>query len=175
LTWERTGISTTLPNGMGTLFKALSSYIELDSISWQPVQSIILRNLIAIREMLKKLYTQSMIEGGVVLPENGSSEEPFIRKVKAMLEREFSNSGFGVEQLAQEMNMSSSQLLRKLKALTSLTTVEFIREYRLQKAAKLLAQKSISVSEVAYQTGFESLSYFTKVFQEKFNTLPSEY
>jgi DNA-binding response OmpR family regulator len=133
------------------------------------------RNLIAIREMLKKLYTQSMIEGGVVLPENGSSEEPFIRKVQATLEREFSNSSFGVEQLAQEMNMSSSQLLRKLKALTSLTTVEFIREYRLQKAAKLLAQKSATVSEIAYLTGFESLPYFTKMFQQKYKTLPSEY
>lgn len=133
------------------------------------------RNLIAVRETLKKHYAQSMIDGDVMLPENGSGEEPFIRKVKATLETEFGNSSFGVEQLAQEMNMSSSQLLRKLKALTNLTTVEFIREYRLQKAAKLLAQKSISVSEVAYQTGFESLSYFTKVFQEKFNALPSEY
>jgi signal transduction histidine kinase/DNA-binding response OmpR family regulator/ligand-binding sensor domain-containing protein len=133
------------------------------------------RNLIAIREQLKKLYTQSMIDSDPMPPGVGSLEEPFIRKVKAALEREFGDSSFDVEKLAQEMNMSSSQLLRKLKALTNLTTVEFIREYRLQKAAGLLAQKSASVSEIAYQTGFESLSYFTKVFQQKYKILPSEY
>jgi len=133
------------------------------------------RNLIAIREQLKKHYSQSMIDSNPMPPGLGTLEEPFIRKVKATLEREFGNSSFDVEKLAQEMNMSSSQLLRKLKALTNLTTVEFIREYRLQKAASLLAQKAASVSEVAYQTGFESLSYFTKVFQQKYNTLPSEY
>lgn len=133
------------------------------------------RNLIAIREQLKKHYAQSMIDSDPMPPGTGTLEEPFIRKVKATLEREFGNSSFDVEKLAQEMNMSSSQLLRKLKALTNLTTVEFIREYRLQKAADMLAKKSASVSEVAYQTGFESLSYFTKVFQQKYNTLPSEY
>jgi signal transduction histidine kinase/DNA-binding response OmpR family regulator/streptogramin lyase len=133
------------------------------------------RNLIAVRERLKKYYAQSMIDSNPMPPGLGTLEEPFIRKVKATLEREFGNSSFDVEKLAQEMNMSSSQLLRKLKALTNLTTVEFIREYRLQKAASLLAEKSASVSEVAYQTGFESLSYFTKVFQQKYNTLPSEY
>ena len=133
------------------------------------------RNLIVIRENLKKYYAQSMIGGEAALQESGSLEEPFIRKVKATLATEFGNSSFDVEQLAEEMNMSSSQLLRKLKALTNLTTVEFIREYRLQKAANLLAQKSATVSEIAYLTGFESLPYFTKVFQQKYKILPSEY
>lgn len=133
------------------------------------------RNLISIRNQLKKHYTRSIIDNGTMPPGLGQSEEPFIRKVKAALEKEFSNSSFDVEKLAAEMNMSSSQLLRKLKALTNLTTVEFIREYRLQKAAGMLAQKSASVSEVAYQAGFESLSYFTKVFQQKYKILPSEY
>ena len=73
------------------------------------------------------------------------------------------------------MNLSSSQLLRKLKTLTNLTVVEFLRQYRLQRAASLLAQGTNSVSTVAYQVGFESLSYFTKVFQEEFGVLPSVY
>ena len=77
--------------------------------------------------------------------------------------------------MAAAANLSPSQLLRKLKALTNLTTVEFIRVYRLEKAAILLKQKNVTVSEVAYQTGFENLSYFTKVFQERYHVLPSEY
>ena len=71
--------------------------------------------------------------------------------------------------------MSSSQLLRKLKALTNKTTVEFIREYRLQRAAEMLEQRKGTVSDIAFAVGFESLSYFTKAFQEKHGALPSEY
>ncbi|MDQ6477217.1 ATP-binding protein [Dyadobacter sp. LHD-138] len=133
------------------------------------------RNLIASREQLKKFYTQSMLTSQPISSELSTLEAPFIKNVKQIVERAYNNSRFDVEQLAKEMNMSSSQLLRKLKALTNLTTVEFIREYRLQKAAELLTQKSMSVSEVAYQTGFESLSYFTKVFQQKYDRLPSDY
>jgi signal transduction histidine kinase/DNA-binding response OmpR family regulator/streptogramin lyase len=133
------------------------------------------RNLIAGREQLKKFYTQTMMTSQPIHSALSVLEEPFIRNVKQIVARAYGNSRFDVEQLAGEMNMSSSQLLRKLKALTNLTTVEFIREYRLQKAAELLTQRSLSVSEVAYKTGFESLSYFTKVFQQKYNRLPSDY
>ncbi len=133
------------------------------------------KNLIAIREQLKIHYTQSILRNSIQPSEISSLETPFIKKVKEALEQEYSCSQFDVESLAQIMNMSSSQLLRKLKALTNLTTVEFIREYRLQKAAELLSQKAATVSEVAYQTGFESLSYFTKVFHQKYKKLPSEY
>lgn len=133
------------------------------------------KNLITIRENLKKHYTQIITETPISLSESHSREDLFLQKVRKVLEKQASHSSFGVEQLAGAMSMSTSQLLRKLKALTNLTTVEFIREYRLQQAAHLLKQKNATVSEVAYQTGFESLSYFTKAFQEKYQVLPSDY
>jgi AraC-like DNA-binding protein len=71
--------------------------------------------------------------------------------------------------------MSQSQLVRKLKALTNLTGNEFIRDFRLQRAAELLEKNAGTISEIAFQVGFENLSYFSKVFQEKFGKLPSEY
>jgi AraC-like DNA-binding protein len=71
--------------------------------------------------------------------------------------------------------MSASQLLRKIKALTNQTSNEFIRDFRLQRAATLLEKKSGTVSEIAFDVGFENLSYFSKVFQEKYGKLPSEY
>jgi signal transduction histidine kinase/DNA-binding response OmpR family regulator/ligand-binding sensor domain-containing protein len=133
------------------------------------------RNLVLGREQLKKRFSSTFLEAPQVLPGLPSMDELFIEKVRNQIEKNISDSRFGIEELAAEMSMSPSQLLRKLKALTNLTTVELIREYRLQKAAWLLSRKSGSVSEIAYQTGFESLPYFTKVFQKKYNTLPSEY
>lgn len=131
------------------------------------------RNLVLSREQLKQRFSQPFVE---TRPEDTPSiDELFIEKVREQIEKRISDSRYSIDELATEMNMSPSQLLRKLKALTNFTTVEFIREYRLQKAAWLLSQKSGSVSDIAYQTGFESLSYFTKAFQKKYNILPSEY
>lgn len=133
------------------------------------------QNLVNIRENLKQYYLQTATTTPSALEASLSLEEVFIQKIKIILDKNLSDSAFGVEQLAAAANLSPSQLLRKLKALTNLTTVEFIRVYRLEKAAILLKQKNVTVSEVAYQTGFENLSYFTKVFQERYHVLPSEY
>ncbi len=133
------------------------------------------QNLVNIRENLKQYYLQTAAPTPSALETSLSLEEVFIQKIKIILDKNLSDSAFGVEQLAAAANLSASQLLRKLKALTNLTTVEFIRVYRLEKAAILLKQKNATVSEVAYQTGFENLSYFTKVFQERYHVLPSEY
>lgn len=70
---------------------------------------------------------------------------------------------------------SSGQLRRKLKALTNQTVTEYVRNYRLEKAAELLKNKAGTVSEIACQVGFESLSYFSKVFQDKFGKTASEW
>ncbi|MDF7818751.1 ATP-binding protein [Runella sp. MFBS21] len=133
------------------------------------------QNLVSMRENLKQYYLQTATTTPSALEASLSLEEVFIQKIKIILDKNLSDSTFGVEQLAAAANLSASQLLRKLKALTNLTTVEFIRVYRLEKAAILLKQKNATVSEVAYQTGFENLSYFTKVFQERYHVLPSEY
>jgi AraC-like DNA-binding protein len=73
------------------------------------------------------------------------------------------------------MAMSRPTMHRKIKALTDQSTTEFIRNYRLQKAANLLKNKTGTVSEIAYQVGFDNLSYFSKSFQEKFGKLPSDW
>jgi AraC-like DNA-binding protein len=62
-----------------------------------------------------------------------------------------------------------------LKALTGQTITEYVRNYRLEKAAELLLNKTGTISEIAYQVGFESLPYFSKVFFEKFGKTPSEW
>jgi signal transduction histidine kinase/DNA-binding response OmpR family regulator len=133
------------------------------------------RNLISIREKLKKKYGKEIVE---LKPDEirvNSVDEAFIIKAKAIVERNLSDSQFDLTRFADEMAMSTVQLRRKIKALTNQTVVEFIRKYRLQRAASLLKQKAGNVSDIAYQVGFESLPYFTKVFQEEFEITPSEY
>ncbi len=103
------------------------------------------------------------------------AEDAFVQKAIAVAEQHLPNAGFTVEQFSQQMNMSQSQLVRKLKALTNQTAVEFVRNRRLVRAAELLRQGDDTVSEVAYRVGFESLSYFTRVFHDKFGVIPSAY
>ena len=71
--------------------------------------------------------------------------------------------------------MSRVNLYKKLKSLTGHTPIEFIRAFRIKRAAQLLAKSQMGVSEVAYQVGFNDPRYFTRYFKSEFNMLPSEY
>ncbi|WP_337040568.1 hybrid sensor histidine kinase/response regulator transcription factor [Emticicia sp. 17c] len=134
------------------------------------------RNLINTQQALQAKYNRSIIKS---LPNNGlkgtSLDEQFLQKLSDIIERNLQNTDFNTNLLADEMNMSAGQLRRKLKAITNQTIIEFIRHYKLQKAAILLQNKLVNVSEVAYQLGFESLSYFSRIFFEEFGKNPSEW
>jgi DNA-binding response OmpR family regulator/two-component sensor histidine kinase len=133
------------------------------------------RNLINIRQVLREKYSQRIAESIIVTTaKDDSIDSMFLRKLNDIIEKNISDSSFNVEILAEEMHMTSVQLRRKLKAVTNQTAIEFIRNYRLEKAAVMLQNKLTTVSEVAYMVGFESLSYFSKVYQEKFGKFASE-
>lgn len=99
----------------------------------------------------------------------------FLEQAKETIEQHLDETTFTVEGFQQCMTMSRMQLHRKLKALTGQSASEFMRTLRLLRAAALLKQHSDPVSQVAWQTGFNSLSYFTKCFKEQFGCTPSEY
>ncbi len=128
-------------------------------------------NLLKNRNLLFEKY-------GLENPRAISSKDlnqVFIMNIISQIELRLSDSTLNIEDLADKLNLSSIQLRRKLKAITGSNPTEYIRNYRLQKAEKMLKAKTSSVSEIAYQVGFESLSYFSKVFQEKYGKLPSEW
>lgn len=85
-----------------------------------------------------------------------------------------SDENFGVSELAERMNMSRSSLLRKIKNETELSASQFIRQLRLKKAMDVLQESSLTVSEVSYQVGFGSVSYFIKCFREEYGFPPGE-
>ena len=86
-----------------------------------------------------------------------------------------SNSDLSVEELGEQMGMSRVQLYRKIKSLTNYTPVEFVRITRLKKAASLLASTDMSVSEITYEVGFTSSSYFAKCYKEYYGESPTDF
>jgi len=132
-------------------------------------------NLIAQRERLQKIYSDKIFNTNQQPSGSYSFDDLFLNKARLIAENNLVDSNFGVVQFSEKMNISPSQLLRKLKALTSLTTVEFLRELRLQKATELLVQQDSNIAEVSEQVGFVNPSYFAKIFQEKYGIPPSHF
>ena len=103
-----------------------------------------------------------------------SIDKEFIQKVLSFINKNIGDSDLSVELLAAELNLSRSQLYRKIKTLTGQTVNEFLRKIRLQRAKQLLESGSANVSEVCFKVGFSSPSYFTKCFKAHFGVLPTE-
>ncbi len=101
-------------------------------------------------------------------------DENFVDQAKFIVLENVSNEQFGVSELAEEMNMSRSNLLRKVKKDTKLSASQFIRQVRLEKSMEILGQTSLTVSEVSYNVGFGSTSYFIKCFREYYGYPPGE-
>jgi DNA-binding response OmpR family regulator len=132
------------------------------------------RNLIKTREQLRQKFTLEMVlkPADVIVP---STQMQFMKKIQGIIESNLEDESFGVDKLASEVGMSRSQLHRKLKAITNQSTTEFIRNFRLQRAAQLILQDAGTMGEIAYKVGFNSQAYFNKSFQEVFGCSPSEY
>lgn len=96
-------------------------------------------------------------------------------EIKETIEENMVDSDFNVSVLQEKMGMGNKQLYRKLKALTGQTPVEYIRDMRMRKAAKLLKAGKFSVSEVMYTVGFSNSSYFSKCFSKAFGMTPTEF
>ncbi|WP_047547154.1 hybrid sensor histidine kinase/response regulator transcription factor [Psychroserpens sp. Hel_I_66] len=104
-----------------------------------------------------------------------STEKDFLKRLKIVLDNKITDPDFTSEAFADAMLMSRTQLHRKLKAIVGMTTSEFLRNQRLKLAIELLKKSDATVSEIAYQVGFNTPSYFIKCFKSMYNCTPSEY
>ncbi|MEQ8812087.1 MAG: helix-turn-helix domain-containing protein, partial [Imperialibacter sp.] len=130
-------------------------------------------NLISIRQKLReRIRQQVLLEPSSA--EAMSMDEAFIKKAVTLVENHLADSELNVEWLSDEMAMSRMHLHRKLKALTDQSPSEFIRSIRLKRAHQLIGQRSATVTEIAFEVGFNNLSYFSKCFKEEYGLLPSE-
>ncbi|MDA3881411.1 MAG: ATP-binding protein [Prolixibacteraceae bacterium] len=131
-------------------------------------------NMLEVREALKQRYNTGIrFEPKYLAVE--SPDEKFLVRVMDVVESNMSNSQLDIEQFALEVGVSRMQLYRKLNALTNMTVKEFIRDVRLKRAAQLLGQNKMNISEVAYAVGFKDLSHFRKCFRQLYGMSASEY
>lgn len=104
-----------------------------------------------------------------------NQEEIFLTKLMDYIEKVWSDPSFSIHDLSEKLGYSKSQVYRKLVSLSGMSANNFVREYRLHKALNLLYTQNRNISEVAFETGFNSLGYFSKCFHDKYGILPSKY
>lgn len=104
-----------------------------------------------------------------------NKDNEFISRALTIIESNIIRSEFSVEDLAREMNLTSRTLQRRIHAITGLNTVRFIRRIRIEYASRLIAEHQADISEAAYESGFSSLSYFTRAFREVKGTTPTDF
>lgn len=132
------------------------------------------------RKKLRHLFQLNFLQPSVSLdvteiPEQDEPVSPIIRAAMDFVMKHLDNEEIGVNDMAASLGMGRNKLQRELKNLTGLTPVEFIRSIRLHEARRLLTDPRMNVSEVAYATGFNNLSYFSRSFKAEFDLLPSEW
>lgn len=133
-----------------------------------------IRNLLHSRDKLRNIYGKSFSPealGIEVMAEN----DRFTNKFFEVVEKNIDNPDLDIQMICDEIGLSRANLYRKLKAISSLSPMELVRNKRLEIAAKLLVESDYSISEIANYTGFSSHPYFTSCFKNQYGQTPSEY
>ncbi|HSJ67260.1 MAG TPA: two-component regulator propeller domain-containing protein [Anditalea sp.] len=136
--------------------------------------SLQIKNLLHYRDQVRHSFANSPL----VLAEtiaHTRADEQFLSKINLLILENLSNEIFGVNELAEAVNMSQSSLLRKIKGISKLTPNEYIRLVRLKKSAEILNEGKYTISEVCSMVGFNSPSYFSKCFFKQFGELPKDF
>jgi DNA-binding response OmpR family regulator len=133
-----------------------------------------IKNILTLRDTYKRTYKKQM---DVQLQETPlqNEDEKLLRSIVEYIELNILNDSLSVEELSRKMNMSRGSLYNKVLMLTGKSPVEFIRSIRLKKAVYLLENSQMTISQICYEVGFNTPKYFTKLFKEEYNTLPSAY
>lgn len=135
-----------------------------------------IRNLLRQRQLLREKYRREF-EHVTLVPEASMTpmEVKFMEKARKVVSENITNPEFDIGEFSSRMNMSRVQLHRKLTALFNLSASEFIRTFRLNAAARMLEARTGNVAQIAFEVGFNNLSYFSKCFRKQFGYLPSVY
>lgn len=129
-------------------------------------------NLIHSRTLLRSLFSGNSKEEEEEEERLGVQDQTFVTRLREVIRDNMGDSDFSVERIGEEIGLSRVQLYRKVKALTGQTPVELLRKARLERSRRLIEKTEKSVSEIAYEVGFTSPSYFNKCFKDEFGISP---
>ena len=133
-----------------------------------------IEKLIELRRRLQRRFQQRGSLLTVLESSPATGEDLFLQKAIRIIESRMDDENFGMPQLCKELNMSRTNLFRKLKALTGKSSTLLIRTLRLERAKQLLETTEMNVTETCFAVGFTSPNYFSRVFREEFGFRPSE-
>jgi len=134
------------------------------------------KKMLELRANLRQFYKQhATTKDPKPTIEASAKENDFLKKIRLFVEEHINDSQFNMDKLCHYMAMSHPQLHRKITALTGESVGKFVRSIRLSKAKALLKESDLTISEIAYETGFSEPGYFTKVFSKEFNISPSDF
>ena len=151
-----------LLSGAGISLKPWNSILETDS-----------GESLALFLVTDNLMTHDEIVSSV--PKSTLRNDSFLENVLQCIDEHLSNEVFGVEMLCRELGISERQLQRKLKAITNKSPNQLITSVRLHRAKELMLNSENNIAEIAYSTGFNNPSYFSKCFKKEFAQSPSEF
>lgn len=133
-----------------------------------------IRNMLELQQRIRDRYLNHFYVGPSDLPIS-SIDEMFVKKAIDIIEKNMDDIAFNVEKFSEDLNMSYTQLYRKLNALINLSPGDLIRNIRLKRAAQLISQGHLNINEICFEVGFKDHSYFTKCFKKEFGVLPKDY
>ena len=133
-----------------------------------------IKNLLEQRKRIREKYNKEIetVSSSNII---STADEEFINKALSIVEKNIDKTNFNTEELAKELFISRTQLHRKILAISGQTPGEFIRIIKLKKAANMLLEKKLTVTQIAYEIGFASPAQFTRAFSKQYKCLPSEY
>ena len=133
-----------------------------------------IKNILKNRSLLhEKFYSEDTNNIGDFI--KNKIDQEFIENLGLLIEKNIDSENLSVVFVAQELGMSHSVLYKKLKIITGLSLVEYLRDYRLKKAKELLKTNQFSIAEVCFKVGYSDRKYFSKLFKERFGNPPTFY
>lgn len=143
------------------------------------VLGLSVRNLLTARDRIRQKTTKELtslnLNRAGIEPATASVDDLFLEKMIRIIDEHLDHLDFGVEKLAREVGMSLPVLYKKVRALTNMSVNEVVKVHRFRKAAELLVQQKISISEVAGAVGYDDRKYFAKEFKKYFGVAPSDF
>ena len=144
------------------------------------------KNLLTQRQKLQGIYRNNLMTGTLATtseeetveekgPEMSSNDRKFMDKLVDLMEKNMDNGELVVDDLVQELAVSRSVFFKKLKTLTGLAPIEFIKEMRIKRAVQLIETGEYSMTQIAYMVGINDPRYFSKCFKQKMGMTPTEY
>jgi signal transduction histidine kinase/DNA-binding response OmpR family regulator len=134
-----------------------------------------INNLIGQRKTLQKKFLEKMLLSKEDVNDAVSLDEKFINRLRTVVEQNISDHTLSIEKLADEMQLSKTQLLRKLRDLVGKSPSDFIKDIRIRRAAEMITHNVATITHVSYSVGFNDQSYFAKCFKKQFGTTPTQY